>query len=55
VVAGGPAPLIAAGLVKACPRHFWPLVAYIVVISIMSLVCVQRLSETSQKDIGTFD
>jgi MFS transporter, MHS family, shikimate and dehydroshikimate transport protein len=51
VVAGGPAPLIAAGLVEAFPNQYWPLVSYIVVISIISLVCVQLLSETSQKDI----
>jgi metabolite-proton symporter len=51
VVAGGPAPLIAAGLVRAFPNQYWPLVLYIVVISIISLVCVQLLAETSRKDI----
>jgi metabolite-proton symporter len=55
VVAGGPAPLIAAGLVRAFPNQYWPLVSYIVVISIISLVCVQLLSETSRKDIRVTD
>jgi metabolite-proton symporter len=52
VVAGGPAPLIAAGLVEAFPGQYWPLVLYIVVISVISLVCVQLLSETSRKDLS---
>jgi metabolite-proton symporter len=52
VVAGGPAPLIAASLVEAFPDQYWPLVLYIVVISVISLVCVQLLSETSRKDIS---
>jgi MHS family shikimate/dehydroshikimate transporter-like MFS transporter len=51
VVAGGPAPLIAASLVKAFPQQYWPLVVYMVLISIISLVCVQRLAETSRQDI----
>jgi metabolite-proton symporter len=55
VVAGGPAPLIAASLVKAFPQQYLPLVIYIVLISIVSLVCVQLLSETSGKDIRTSD
>jgi MFS transporter, MHS family, shikimate and dehydroshikimate transport protein len=51
VVAGGPAPLIAAGIVRAFPNQYWPLVLYIIVISVISLVCVQLLAETSRKDI----
>jgi metabolite-proton symporter len=51
VVAGGPAPLIAASLVKAYPGQYSPLVVYVVVISVISLVCVLQLSETSRKDI----
>jgi MHS family shikimate/dehydroshikimate transporter-like MFS transporter len=55
VVAGGPAPLIAAGLVEAFPNQYWPLVLYIILISIVSLVCVQLLAETSRKDISISD
>jgi metabolite-proton symporter len=50
---GGLAPLIAASLVEGFPGQFWPLAAYIIVISIISLACVQRLAETSRKDIGS--
>jgi MHS family shikimate/dehydroshikimate transporter-like MFS transporter len=51
--AGGLAPIIAAYLVKAFPYHYsWALAAYIVVISVVSLVCVLLLPETSQKDIS---
>ncbi len=50
-IAGGLAPLIAASLVEAFPGHYWPLAAYIIAISIISLVCVQLLAETSKKDI----
>jgi metabolite-proton symporter len=55
VVAGGPAPLIAASLVKAFPQQYLPLVIYVVLISIISLGCVQLLSETSRKDIRASD
>lgn len=51
VVAGGPAPLIAASLVEAFPNQYWPLVVYIIATSVVSLVCVQLLAETSRKDI----
>jgi len=50
--AGGLAPIIAAALVKAFPGHYWPLAAYIISISIVSMVCVQMLAETSRKDIS---
>jgi MFS transporter, MHS family, shikimate and dehydroshikimate transport protein len=49
--AGGLAPIIAASLAKAFPGHYWPLATYIIVISLISLACVQRLAETSRKNI----
>jgi len=52
-VAGGLAPLIAAMLIEVFPGHYWPLAAYIMVISVISLLCVHRLAETSRKDIST--
>jgi metabolite-proton symporter len=51
-VAGGLAPLIAAALVRASGGHWWPLAAYLVLISVVSLACVRRLAETSRKDIA---
>jgi MHS family shikimate/dehydroshikimate transporter-like MFS transporter len=51
-LAGGLAPLIAAWLVKTYPDQYWPLAAYIVVISMISIVCVWMLAETSRKDIS---
>src|SRR5262249_35164625 len=51
--AGGLAPLIAASLVEAFPGSFWPLAEYVIVISMISLLCVFLLSETSKKDIST--
>jgi metabolite-proton symporter len=50
-VAGGLAPLIAAGLVEAYPDRYWPLALYVAAISLLSLVCVQMLAETSRKDL----
>jgi metabolite-proton symporter len=50
-VAGGLAPLIAASLVEAYPEHYWPLAVYIAAISLLSLVCVQMLAETSRKEL----
>ncbi len=50
--AGGLAPIIAASLVETFPGHYWLLAAYIIVISIFSMICVQRLAETSRKDIS---
>jgi MFS family permease len=52
-LAGGLSPLIAASLVKAYPGHSWPLALLIVVVSIISLVCVLSLAETSRKDISS--
>jgi metabolite-proton symporter len=51
-LAGGAAPIIATVLVKTFPNQYWPLALYIIVISVISLVCVQLLAETSQKDIS---
>ena len=53
--AGGLAPIIAASLVKAFPGRYWPLATYIIVLSIISLVCVQLLAETSKKDISAHE
>jgi metabolite-proton symporter len=50
--AGGLAPLIAAALVEKFRGQYWPLATYIIAISILSLVCVHRLAETSQKELG---
>jgi metabolite-proton symporter len=51
-VAGGLAPLIAATLVETFPGQYWPLAAYVLGISVLSLVCVQRLAETSRKELS---
>jgi metabolite-proton symporter len=53
-VAGGLAPIIAASLVQAFPDQAWPLATYIILISILSLVCVHFLAETSRKDLGAY-
>jgi metabolite-proton symporter len=50
-LAGGLAPLIAASLVKLFPGRYWPLALYIVLISVLSLLCVWFLAETSRKDL----
>jgi metabolite-proton symporter len=50
-VAGGTAPLIAAGLVHTFPGQPWVLAAYIVGISVLSLVCVLFLAERSRSDL----
>lgn len=51
-LAGGVAPTLAAFLVKAFPGHYWPIAVYIIVTALISLACVQRLAETSRKDLG---
>jgi metabolite-proton symporter len=51
--AGGLAPIIAASLMKAFPGHYWSLATYIIVISLISLGCVQLLAETSRKNIDS--
>src|SRR5262249_6634461 len=50
-LAGGLAPIIAATLVQTFPGQYWPLVLYIVLISVASLGCVLLLAETSRKDL----
>lgn len=54
-IAGGLAPIIAASLVQAFPGEYWPLALYIVVISLVSVVCVLLLAETSRKNISATD
>jgi len=44
---------VAATLVEFFPGHYWPLALYVVLISVVSLVCVLLLAETSRKDIGS--
>jgi MHS family shikimate/dehydroshikimate transporter-like MFS transporter len=51
-LSGGVAPLIAAVLMNAFPDEYWPLAAYIIVNSLVSLTCVWLLAETSKKDIS---
>jgi metabolite-proton symporter len=50
-LAGGLAPVIATVLNKKFPGQYWPLAAYIILMGALSLACVQRLAETSRKDI----
>jgi hypothetical protein len=47
----GIAPLIAASLVRDFPGQCWPLAVYIIVLSLISLVCVHCLAETSKNDL----
>jgi MHS family shikimate/dehydroshikimate transporter-like MFS transporter len=54
-VAGGLSPLIAVWLVNTYPGQFWPLAQYVIVISVISLACVQFLAETSRKDLSAGD
>jgi MFS family permease len=54
-LAGGLAPLIATELARLYPGNDAPLAAYIVTISLLSMVCVLLLAETSRKDISTPD
>jgi MHS family shikimate/dehydroshikimate transporter-like MFS transporter len=51
-IAGGLSPLVAVWLTATFPDHYWPLALYIFLISVVSLVCVQLLAETSRKDLG---
>jgi metabolite-proton symporter len=50
--AGGLAPIIAASLVQEFPGHFWPLAAYVIAITMISLASVYVLAETSRKDLS---
>ncbi len=49
---GGLAPLAAATLVEKIPGHYWPLAAFIIVYSLISLACVYRLAETYRRDLS---
>lgn len=51
-IAGGTAPLIATWLQYRYADQYWPLGAYIIAMSILSLVCVYWLAETSRKNIS---
>jgi metabolite-proton symporter len=51
-LAGGLSPLIAAWLMEAHPDQYSKLALYIVLVSIISLLCVLGLAETSCKDIS---
>jgi len=48
----GLAPVLAVWLVETFPDQFWPLAQLVILISIVSLVCVQLLAETSRKDLS---
>jgi metabolite-proton symporter len=50
-LAGGVSPLIALALTERFPNQFWPLAAYVIAISIVSLLCVHALAETSRRDL----
>ena len=50
---GGMAPIVAVTLVKLFPGHYWPLAAYIILMSLISLACVYRLAETSRRELST--
>jgi metabolite-proton symporter len=50
--AGGIAPQIATWLVGSYPDQSWPLAQYIILISVLSLLCVLGLTETARKDIS---
>jgi MFS transporter, MHS family, shikimate and dehydroshikimate transport protein len=51
-LAGGLAPIIATWLVNLFPEQYWPLAAYIIIMSVVSLACVYWLAETSKKNIS---
>jgi MFS family permease len=54
-IAGGLSPVVAVWLVKLYPGEFWPLAHYVILISVVSLICVQLLAETSRKDLSKAD
>jgi len=51
-LSGGVAPIIATVLIEVFKDQYWPLAAYIVLNSLISLTCVWLLAETSKKDIS---
>jgi metabolite-proton symporter len=48
----GLGPMIATWLNRVFPEQYWPLALYVILISVVSLVCVCLLAETSRKDIS---
>jgi MFS family permease len=48
----GLAPVLAVWLVETFADQFWPLAQYVILISLVSLACVQLLAETSRKDLS---
>jgi len=54
-VAGSLSPVITVGLVQAYLGQSWPLAQSVILISVVSLACVQLLAETSRKDLTTAD
>ncbi len=51
-LAGGTAPIIAAGLVQEFKDQWWPLAGYIILTCVVSLACLYFLAETSRKDLA---
>lgn len=51
-LSGGIAPLIATYLINRYPDQYWPLAAYIIINSVISLICVFALAETSRRNLG---
>jgi MFS family permease len=54
-VAGGLSPVIAVWIARTYPGRFWLLAQYVILVSVVSLACVQLLAETSRKDLGAGD
>jgi MFS family permease len=54
-VAGGLSPVVALWLVRTYPGEIWPLAQYVILITVVSLACVQGLAETSRKDLSAAD
>lgn len=50
--AGGLAPIIASYLTLWFPGEMWPLAQYVILISLLSLICTLALAETSGKDLS---
>jgi hypothetical protein len=45
-------PVLAVWLVEVFPDQFWPLAQLVILLSLVSLTCVQLLAETSRKDLS---
>ena len=54
-VAGGLAPIICLTLAEYFPGQYWPLGGYLILITVVSSLCIWRLSETTHKDISAAD